>query len=72
MLEVLQGFDKPGTVLLLSDAIGEVNTAIRDPFGTWALGGKADPHTDEKVASGIEVADLCVSVIHEGGTLHHE
>lgn len=69
LLEVIKAFDQPGTVLLLTDDFGEVNTAIRDAEGTWALGGRQEPHTDEKLTEGIEVAGFQPICIHIGGDL---
>jgi hypothetical protein len=52
----------PGSVVMTVTADGKpINAAIKDPEGTWALGGKPDPWPSEKFARGI---------INSGANLH--
>lgn len=54
----------PGSVVLTETADGEpINVGIKDPEGTWALGGKGDPWASEKFARGIIVSGANLSVL---------
>jgi hypothetical protein len=43
-----------------------INAAIKDPEGTWALGGKPDPWSSEKFARGIMVSGANLHVLVAG------
>lgn len=55
---------KIGTVLFFENA-HYFNTAVKTGENEWAIGGKAAPHTDAKLARGILAAGHVVTVLRQ-------